>query len=285
MKRMMWMGARARERWVPAPQSGMEVSPIGWTAQSQYLNGGTALRASFASHQEYAPAWNTNGRDALRPIGDMARGMYGSDLIFFLDPMAMDKNVLPYQWSVPALASEDGPVLWGQERPESVPTASNSLDYPAYSAQYVATTDRRSVYIPVPPGHTAWVGWHGEANGTGGLEVTPVIGPATNGAPVAINALPVGSDTRVSTAFSGDAYRGIEIRFGGGTATTASIAGVIVQILASTDTPQTGPFISGQGHSGCRFNGKPTMQAYSSAAGTDGLVSMSAKLVEVGDFI
>lgn len=287
MSRKMWMGPRGAERWVPAPASGMEVTPTGWVQQSQYLNGGTDLRSSDATHQEYAPTWNAQSRDALRPIADMKRGMYGKGPIYFIDPMAADKNVLPYQWSVPALAATDGPVLWGDARPATVATPTNDLDYPAMSAQYraIAGQSRSSVYIPIPPGYTAWVGCHGFSEGFGALEVTPVLSGSAVADPVQIPVLDVTSTTRVNTAFSGDTYRGIEVRFGGSGASVAVISGVMVQILRSTQTPQAGGFISGQGHSGCKFNGAPTSNAISAVAGTDGLVSMSAKLVEYGDWI
>lgn len=283
-RRQMWMGLRGRERWVPAPASGMDNTPVGWSSQASYLNGGTGVASSFASHREYQPSWNAQSRDALRPLQDMAHGLHGTGPVYFIDPTAADKNVLPIQWSAPHMASLDGPVLFGTRRPTSLATQANDLDYPFQSVQYRATTVRSFLYVPIPPASTAWFGWHGTANGTGGVEVTPIVRGGTS-APVVLPApLGITDPTRVNTSFSGDTYQGLELRFGGGTATVANIAGMMLQILKPTATPQKGGFISGQGHSGCRFEKKVSGSVISVYAGVDGLVTASAKLIETGDW-
>lgn len=490
----MWMGKRGRERWVPAPATGMTYGAKRWSSKTSFLSGGANVRSSIASHLEYEMDWNAISRDQARRIEDMTSGIDGTGLTYFLDPMAMDKNVLPAQWAFPALSALDGPVLWGNARPASVPTESNDLGYPATSAQYTAkasTAMRRSyawtgtanrsastetvdgavartnyaidpapartdtwaqnygngtgggalvdaagtpsgkafrftfsnpptggwnfqefglpvpapgspfsasmyarhswagssgvvtvefqtssgtslgyltsgsvqmgpddfrrvvwsgvvpataaranvfygngdgnmppagawaevssllveaapqptdwfsgatageradstppsprskLYIPIPPGYTAWVGFHGVATGTGGLEVTPIPSEGLVADPVLPRILPVDSDTRVNTAFPSSAYSGIELRYGGGNSTAVTIAGAMVQILRDGVAPQKGGFISGQGHSGCEFDEAPQRQAYSAVVGPgfDGMVGLSAKLTEVGDWI
>lgn len=134
----MWMGKRGRERWVPAPATGMTYGPKRWSSKTSFLSGGAAVRTSIASHLEYELDWNAISRDSARLIEDMNSGIDGTGLTYFLDPMAMDKNVLPAQWAFPALAALDGPVLWGNARPASVPTEANDLGYPSTSAQYTA---------------------------------------------------------------------------------------------------------------------------------------------------
>lgn len=284
-RREMWMGVRGRERWVPVPATGMDSSPSGWESQTKNLNGGAGVRSSFSSHKEYNVSWTANGRDKLRPIIDMASGMHGTGLIYFVDPMAADKNVLPLQWSFPALAALDGPVLWGTTRPSTVPTPANALDYPATSAQYTPNTTLASIYLPIPPGMVAWVGWHGSSNGTGGVQVTPILPGNLSSTVVLPTVLPVTSTTRVNTSFSSTQYQGIELRPGGGTATSVSISGIMVQILPIGQTPKTGGFISGQGNSGCKFSAKPKLINYGNRMGADGLIGMSANLVEVGDWL
>jgi len=282
----MWMGLRGREKWVTAPATGMTYGAKRWSSKTTFLSGGANVRSSIAAHVEYEMSWNALSRDSARAIEDITSGIDGTGLVYFLDPMAMDKNVLPAQWAFPALAALDGPVLWGKTRPASVPTETNSRGYPTTSAQYRPSTTRSSLYIPIPPGHTAWVGFHGTAVGTGGLEVSPILPGGLVGDSVLPKILPVDTDTLVNTAFSGDIYRGIELRFGGGTAAAVTIAGMVVQILRSNATPKTGGFISGQGHSGCKFDEAPQRTAYSAAVGRgfDGMVSLSAKLTEIGDW-
>jgi len=219
-----------------------------------------------------------------------------------LDPISMNQNVLPQHWAFPGQGGHDGPVLIGDARPVLMDTAYNALGYPAKSARYSLSGDLASIYIPIPAGHVAWVGVHGSTNGGGGVRVRPWSGGYS--AAVFPDVLAVTDETRVNTSFSGAA--GIEIdlvattedgytatypagdAYPDGTfiptaadpATRVVLSGLIVQILKAGVTPERGGFISGQGHSGCRFEGFPVQMAYSAGI-RDGLVGMSAKLVEV----
>lgn len=492
--RKMWMGPRGGEQWVPMPATGLDTSAAGYAGNATaYISGGVGLHTSYAAHKEYSMSWPVGGRDDLRPIADMAVGLYGSGPIFFIDPTAADKNILPMQWSFPALAALDGPVLFGSDRPSTVPTATNTLGYPALSAQmttvvgpastytyawtgtpnaststeyvngvfdtmnlctnprattatgysgegssenpaptinsfgspYPSVTNRvrvtatvsntylgvhyqlsgvvpygvysmsctmdssttssgnyrfwviwqdssgnqisvasgpafatgtsggyvnisfaattapagaaqaviimrkeatvaagefveamalsvlqapsvqpyfdgsmgivtvspapvpptsSTLYVPIPPGYELWIGWHGSTDGNGGVQVAPVAPGNATGTPQVLTPLAVTDSTRVNTSFSSVNCQGVEVSFTLGTSTTVTIAGIIAQILPLGATPMTGGFISGQGHSGCGFTQKPTMQAITMAIGTDGLISMAAKFSEIGDW-
>lgn len=61
-----------------------------------------------------------------------------------------------------------------------------------------------------------------------------------------------------------------------------TIAGMMVQILANGVTPQSGPFISGQGNAGCEFEKLPNMTPYNKPLDR---VGMSATLIETGPWL
>src|SRR4051812_37662956 len=145
----MYMGVMDREKWVPACEISPDFSSVGWQSKSQGLNGGATVRSSFSSHKEYAMTWPLNTRAAFSPIKRMAQGVDGTGLIFFLDPMALDMNVLPAQWAFPGSAALDGPVLIGNTRPSGiVDTVPNAFEYPAISVAYDLIGPSRSLYVP-----------------------------------------------------------------------------------------------------------------------------------------
>lgn len=298
MAGQMWMGTRGREMWVPAPATGAEFTPVGFAARANYLNGGVGVNRSVATHMEYNMVWNVSSRAKLRPIGDMHSGIHGQGLIYFVDPMAADQNVLPQMWAFPAQACYDAIPLAGDVRPANVQTPANTLGYPAESARYriVSGTETRSIYLPIPPGFVAWVGVHGVSNG-GEVVVT------ANGADVRLPMMSVTDPDRFSNMFTGT---GIDLRLVRDISTTAAaypsttsypatstyasdgisdymtISGMMVQILPAGVTPERGGFISGQGNSGCKFDGPPLVTAYSAALDQ---IGASAKLVEAGSWL
>jgi len=277
----LWFGTRAYMQYVPQPAFNADYSKAGWDAGSQFLNGGASVRRSAGAHKVYNMAWNLASRDTLRPITDYAEGVYGDGLIYFLDAMTMDKNVLPQGWAFPA--QPGAPSLLSKAKPTIVDTEVNSQGYPSKSAVYTlsATSVSKSIYIPIPPGYTAWVGVHGTsvAAATDPNTGAPINAPSVlvtpntgTGGPVAL--LPVDTPNRVNTTVAGS---GFELSLTG--AGTLTIAGIIVQVLPIGATPSGGGVISGQGHSGCAFASQPSQTAYSAALDK---VGMTATLVEVG---
>ena len=136
MTYQMYFGTRDYPQWISCPVVDSDMSKIGWQSQQQYLNGGARVRRSATSHKEYNLSWSLQARDNIRAINDYADGIYGDGLIYFLDPFAMDKNVLPQYWAAPMLANDDGPILHGGVRPSTVTTDENIYGYPTKSALY-----------------------------------------------------------------------------------------------------------------------------------------------------
>lgn len=278
----MWFGTRANMQWILPPRIDYEASKIGWNVNAPFVTGGRFIRRSATGAKHYNFTWDYKSRDDVRAITDIADGVYGvNPVVYFLDPFAMDKNLLPQFWATPALGNADAPLLVGTEeedRPDLVATPQNDYRYPTYSAVYALTSgsERAEVFIPVPPGYKLWFGAHGSATGSAAVTVTPTTGPTSTAAATNLTLLPVTSSTRVNHSISGNSYTGALV---GITGTTGSLtlSGLMAQVLPQNQTPPTGNFISGQGHSGCSFDGDPTLMQHSAALDK---VGVSIDLVE-----
>lgn len=280
----MWFGTREYMQEVPDPAINYEASRVGWATKTDYLNGRAWVRRSTGSHREYNLSWNLTSPDALRPIMDYADGLYGDGPIYWIDKFASGRNLLAQHWAAPMQALDDGPLLAGDDRPESALTNYNTLGYPIKSAEYnlISGGYRNKFYLPIPPGYTAWFGVHGSiTSGSPSVQVTPYSG-ATVGSVQTMTLLGTNDPKRVNASFSSDLYTGVEISLAG--IGRISLSGMMLQLLPNGATPPTGGFISGQGHSGCTFESQPVLSQYSAVLGRDGggLVGLSAKLVETG---
>lgn len=279
-KDMMWFGNRNHMQWVKAPQINYDSSKRGFASTATFLNGGAFVKRSATAAKGYNFTWTVKTRDEVRAVNDYADGVFGPGPIYFLDPFAMDKNLLPQFWAVPALGAQDAPLLVGlydEDRPGLLVTDPNSNGYPYNTATYTydAAPAAAQVWLPCPAGYSLWFGAHGTATGTAGVQVTPTTGPTTTAPAIPVPLLSVQSTTRVNTRVNGDTYNGALLSFAG--AGTLNIAGLMAQCLPNTQTPKTGGFISGQGHSGCSFVEEPTLTNYSAGIDRAGIV---ANLVE-----
>lgn len=293
MRRQMWFGTRGHERWVPAPVINPSYERIGYAASAQYLGGGFGSRESKNAHNAYTLSWGpSKNRDQIRAITDFADGVFDAttdvDLIFWIDPMAADKNVLNQAWATPALGCSDAPPLitrsTGRGRPVAETVPSGPVRYPALGAHFLQRFDSltREQYIPIPPGYSAWVGVHGDAAAADRVIVQRVNGYSEVGAPVAPGVLGV-VPTRVNTEFSSVDSSGIVLRFASvGMLAEYTLYGLMVQILPAGQIPDTGDFVSGQGHSGCQFIGKGTRTPYSARLDR---MALTIRLEETGMYL
>lgn len=290
----MWFGTRGHMRWVRCPRVDMDLSSVGWSTQSQYLNGGAGGRGSTSSHKMYDMSWGAIPRNEVRNITDYADGIYdtnaGTNLIYFTEPTTMDVNVLPQLWASPFQQGVEGLTLFPGQTPQVVSTPFNTNGYPARSIEYVANAESRSLWVPIPPGFTAWVGVHGSATGGAGMSAATTSGLGT-GTAVALTTLPVTSTTRFSHSFDASTnVDGVLLTLNNlGPSSTARFvwSGTMVQILKTGVTPSEGGFVSGQGHSGCIFTEKPSLsvQYLGNASRDDGQMSVAANLLEVGSWL
>ena len=281
-KQKMWFGNRNRMQWVNCPVVGAAYAADGRSISAGFLSGGRHHRQTFTAAKRFSLTWSGASSDDVRAITDYVDGVYGPGNIYWADPFTMRKNVAPQSLATPALAGYDATPLVYEYEPQVVATSANPNGYPFQSAVYTlaGTETVQRYYFPIPPGHTAWVGVHGSATGTAAITVEETIG-TLGGATAQPALLTVGDATRVnhSVDYAEGAVDGIEVYLDG--AGTITLSGIIVQILPTGETPETGGFISGQGHSGCSFDGYPTKDMYSAFFDVQGL---TAELVEVGQW-
>jgi hypothetical protein len=151
---MMYFGTRERAVWVKAPAPGAGFASVGYTEGLSYLNGGGNMRNSVNAHMEYDMSWGSLGRDDISEIEDYAFNTYGEGLIYFNDPMAVDRNLFNRAWSIPKITAQDGIPLTGTVRPAFTLIGNTTLDYPLHGATYTITSGQasRKFYCPIPLG-------------------------------------------------------------------------------------------------------------------------------------
>ena len=272
-----YIGTKQHMFEVRAPSIDMPSEKQGFTNELLFLNGGASVRRSIASHKRYTLTWNAVDRDDARVVLDLADGVYGTGLIYWHDPFVADRNVLPQWWAVPSQGGYDGLPLNAGERGRLVPTPANTLRFPVESIEYTVELNKsRRVWVPIPPGYTAHVGVYGQNGTGGGVQVKQTLAGDDVAAPTTLTLLDVTDDSRFNASFSGN-IDGIELSLTG--VGTVTLSGMMVQVLKNGVTPETGPFISGQGHSGLTFLTQPTYTPYSAVYTKAG---MAAQFVETG---
>lgn len=245
----MWMGTRGYERWVPDCSINPDFSQIGYSNVSRFLNGGASSKRSKASSKQYNMTWNMKRRDELRFITDLAQGLYdavdGVNLIYFLDPMAMERNVLSQMYASPMQGAVDGMPWVPDYEPKLVPTGDATQSYPVRSAVYALKNSDVSskVYIPIPPGYVGWVGVHGISSGASVRSARVRPGGQAD-SPMNLPTLSVNDVTRVGSAFkASDGLIGIELDLGIDTPGTFGWTGT-ANASTSTWTRQGSPTLT-----------------------------------------
>lgn len=276
MAGQMYFGTRERMTWVKCPDTGVGIGRIRWSAEGTYLNGGGYVRESTAGHLVHDMSWNFLTREQVYAIMDYRDGVYGGGLIHFLDPFQMNRNVLPQNWAFPALAGEDGMPLLYEETPTISAGGTNSLNAPTSRATYTVASDSvaETLWLPVPDGYSLHVGGLFAATGTAVITATPDVGSPVNLTPSAATSAH-NYMTTVLTSVGG----GVTLALGG--VGTLNLWFLGAQVLPTGQTPQTTTFQSGQGTSGSRFAGDPTITGYSAVRDH---LALAVRLKETGSW-
>lgn len=275
----VYFGTRERMTWLRAPDANYDGSRVGWDGNiTQYLNGGVRVIRSTLAHRTYNLSWNMMSRDEIRAIMDYADGVYGSGAIYYLDPFAMDKNLLPQHWAVPTLALDDPFILVGSGTIVPATRGDNLADgFPTGSVTISGKGDGPGQYIPIPPGYSAYLGVYGNAQAEGPVAVTTDAGAVTFPPVLSPTASPL-----FSTKWDGDTVSGITLSVGtSAKSPTGIVRGMMLRIYPN-DIDGLNPiyatgFASGQGHSGLRFTAQPSLTQYNYAIDKS---SLTATLVE-----
>ena len=291
----MWFGTRERMQWIDTPNKGANVSPTGMLAESDLINGGAFVRNSADAHKNYAFTWGDSADRRLASILRAYRnGSYGRGLIYFLDPMYYETNLLPQRWADPSMALDtEAPNLTGDRFvPSAAITAPNSNGLPVRSAfysfplnaNYDGLRDGDSLFIPIPPGSELLLSAFYAQTGNAYIKVrrNGVVGETYN-----LTATGVGATVTAPTVLAGGATGAYaELYLGtatSGAASTLQIAGITARLRWPGSDALTDPFwYTGEGHSGCRFSGSPTVYNNDGIGG--GHVSLSCELKETGSW-
>ena len=175
-------------QWVPAPKINMNRGLTTWEATSQRTSGTANVRTGAAPHRNYDLEWTiTQGTDisfvdaALR--GDYSEWFAASGVdpttpayrrgLFFLDPFAMSKNILPDWWASPGRVVRGGRrLMTGTVSNRTHPNPGPLLE-PVQGVNY--NVQAGAVFhehpIPIPPGYTLHLGVRGSFFWTARLRV------------------------------------------------------------------------------------------------------------------
>lgn len=269
---MMWFGNRNYMQWVKCPEVSADYGSMGTQHSARYLSGGAFNRQTLNASKNYRLSWSLTNAAEIRKITDYVEGVYGEGPIYWSDPFTMGVNALPQSFATPSLGARDAVILnGGDARPALVNTSIPNLGLPFESAVYTLDSAKDKplkVWVPIPPGHGYMAVAYGSHTGTAGVRVRTDAGVDVD--------LTLGTPLRVANP----AYRGIEVSLTG--TGTLTLAGIMVKVVPSAEVAgASATFASGQGHSGCAFDGYPTKEMYSAALN---MVGISAQFIEVGQW-
>lgn len=270
MAKKMWFGTVERMTWIPCPAINAGLGSSRWLATGGFLNGGAYQRQSTIGAKTYSFSWNPQQAENLYELEGYFDGIHGQGPIYFVDPFAAKSNVLPSWLAAPGTMAGNAPSFGGTQRVTRILTGTNPLGYPAQSGQVTvgaAFGPYKSYTVPVPPGYSLHLGVHGSYTGTARVTV--------NGTTLPV--LPISSVQRTNTILPGGVFHNISVAGEG----MLTLAGIIGQILPDGTTPEPGGFIPGQGNSGVRLSGNPTVTGYSAAL-ANASIGMTAEFVETG---
>lgn len=310
-----WFGTIERMGWFPTPNRGADVSPEGWDAGGPLLSGGAYQFNSFGSAKNYSFEWPASStRQHAQLMKSYSEGSFGRGLIYFLDPLTYLTNVLPAMWADPTMGigDESFSLIPGVKPTGAPSSAPADLMLPTREAVYDTSDstvsfdgsgnplldDSNSVFIPIPEGFTlALGGVYSSSNADAGVYLSTV---TKTGSVAGAYRLPPNPGTvtwsslndwrlqgLVSSHFSGvRIWVGSGVSSPGGVVSINGLSARLFPLSTSSVTESTiGPanWIGGQGHSGCRFSGRPT---YLNQTGVNGgQVSFAATFREVGSWV
>lgn len=319
-RRGMWAGTLERLQWWPTPLRGADSSPTGWGSGGVMLNGGGYEFRSWGSHRVFQYEWGESlAREDAQMIHNYYNGTFGRGLIYFLDPLTWMTNVLPARVADPSLAleSEGSSFVYGVDPTSVVTSGGVANGLPVQSAYYNLTSVpagfrgvEDATFIPIPEGHTLYLGAFYSSTGSGGIFASPHNSNGSIGTAVRLSELSNDSTTVVNTEITG--VKGVWIWLGksANDAATVTATALIARVGLTPEEDSTapgfgegsfgedpfggivspvsgkilnGPWVGGQGNSGVRFSGAPTFVNNSPIGG--GRIGLAATFREVGSWI
>lgn len=291
MERKVYFGNATKQLWIPAPKTGLSASTGAYFNDAQLLNGRAFVKRSKANHRRFSPAWTgplnaTSVNDSLHTIKDYFDGIYGDGPFYWLDPFAVESNLLAPNWASPMLSGNG----WGEVSTVGtaalVDTAANTRNYPYKSLQLTfdasVQESTESFRIIIPEDYRLHFGWHGAVDSGDATIILRCYDRDTGATTdVATEPLAVTTTVRTNTQVRGRDYSMVDIIVKNTTANSSviEIAGMIAQVLPELGSVEQGDFISGRGTSGLLFASAPEI-TYISAKINDGYVELATSFIE-----
>jgi hypothetical protein len=290
----VYFGNATKQTWIVAPQTGLKSTSSGFQAVSQLLSGRQFVKRSRGASRNFNASWigsmnDSDMTNSLHTIKDFADGIYGAGPHYWLDPFAMASNLMPPHWAAPMLGESEWPDLVSNIAP-TFTAATYANDYPIKYATYALTASYvgdRKITIIIPATHTLNFGWHSTTAGTVASSAAGVrvklynrsTGATTDTNPASLLA---GGTTRTNTTVDGATYNKVEIFLanGSGSTSSATIVGMIAQVLLTGTSVTTGGFITGRGTSAIEFSGPVELEYYTSAI-QNGQIGLATNFTEV----
>lgn len=303
-RKKFWFGTIQHSEFIETPLQGADSSPESWGVDGTLLSGGGYGFHSWSSHKRYTYEWaSSSSREAAQKMKSYRDGTYGRGLIYFVDPTTYSTNILPARWADPSMAlGDEGSPHVRDAIMTATPTSSPQVnDLPVTSVTYRLPStlpegfrgESEAVFLPIPEGFSLYLGATYSWSGLGGVYYTEQLTVGTGStypvqnAPNSSSQIIQGAPIDWKPGLAGVwVWIGKTIP-GSGSVTVTSL---IARLLKTTEqgTPKEsalrrGPWIGGQGHSGCRFSGMPSYVTNSPING--GRIGYAASFVEVGDFL
>lgn len=287
---------------LPAPDTGLSATRSGYVETLNFENGGAGVVRSAAGARTYECNFgvsDASGQGGLDSYTDLQQNYFGNAPIYVSDSMNFTTNVFPPNWASPGLTAQGWKPIYSSAPLGYTATAANSYRQPATSALYSVTTaantiptgGNASVFIPIPPGHSLYMGAAGSRTGTGVVQARPVYRNGGFAPTVDLTLLSPAGATRLNTTFSGELFSGVVFYITRTTAvsstvTLASLMGQIYRYYAPDDAlyPNTqvypgvniyptsasvysvyepnGYFVPGRGQSGMEFSSEAIAESY-----------------------
>jgi len=288
MSAQMWMATPALAnlpaigQWIKMPNSSADFSRKSSTNQLAFTNGGSDVAGSIGDHAEYDMEWAAASRDDVDDLMGFYMGLNshvvsGKPIVYFLDPMAVDRNLASLAWGFPAsaVASDGALPLINGSRPAVMAQTVAGAGIPAAWANYTipASATFRALWVPLPPGFTLWAQAWGTSSGAGRITATPDGGAAQTVLFSAAGA------TNFPNSYTGAA--GVTFSLAGNAGDTVALGGLMLRVYKTGTTPTAPKYIRPYGNGGCKFEDAPTLTALSSIDNSKAAWQASWKMIEV----
>ena len=291
MSEPMWFGTEERMQWIAAPLSGADMSPEGWGVGGTLLSGGGYQSNSWGTHKSYTFEWsNASSLETAQLMKSYRDGTYGRGLLYFIDPLTYEHNVLPARIADPSMAVDDesASLVYGVEPTSIANVGSAENNLPVSGAHYnlagvpAGHRNGESVFVPIPEGYTLHLSAYYASTGTGGIFASAQAAKGVLAAPTKLTANSATVATPAINAFTG--VSGVRIWLGrtSAAASTVSAYAIVGRLAKAGEPAPRGKWTGGSGHSGARFSATPTYVAFNGVNG--GQVGYAASFREVGSW-